>query len=83
MRSRDVHRVHLEARDPDHEARAVETRPSVVVAQHVAHVLAQEALDALAELHDPLDILLLHPPRLLLSMSPPVGVNGGICLFTS
>ena len=34
----------------------------VVVAQDVADVLAQEALDALAELLDAVDVLLLHAP---------------------
>ena len=33
----------------------------VVVAQDVADVLAQEALDALPELLDAVDVLLLHP----------------------
>ena len=34
----------------------------VVIAQDVAHVLAQEALDALAELLDAIDFFLAHPP---------------------
>src|SRR5438132_11863831 len=45
-----VERVHVEAGDADHEARAGEGVRALVVAQHVAHVLAEEALDALAEL---------------------------------
>ena len=35
----------------------------VVLAKHVADVLAQEALDALAELLHAVDVALLHPPR--------------------
>ena len=35
----------------------------LVVADDVADVLAQEALDALVELLDPVDVLLEHPPR--------------------
>src|SRR5579864_4202262 len=60
----DIARMHLETRDPDHEPRPVEHALLVVLTQHVADVLAEEALDALAELHAPLDILLLHPPWL-------------------
>ena len=40
-------------------------RSGLVVAQDVADVLAQEALDALAEFLDPLDVLLLPAPLLL------------------
>ena len=60
-----VHRVHLEPGDAHQEARPRELVLGLVVAQHVAHVLAQEALDALAELLDALDVLLLPAPRLL------------------
>ena len=35
----------------------------VVIAQHVAHVLAQKALDALPEFLHAVDVLLLHAPR--------------------
>ena len=34
----------------------------VVIAEDVTHVLAEEALDALPELLDAIDVLLLHPP---------------------
>ena len=57
-----VERVHLEAGDADEEARAEVALLQCVVAQHVADVLAEEALDALAELADPVDVLLLHQP---------------------
>src|SRR5205823_6632768 len=33
-----------------------------VIAQHMAHVLAEEAFDALAEFLDPLDVGLRHAP---------------------
>src|SRR5262249_388301 len=46
----DIERVHLQRRRVDEEARADELAVLVVVAQHVADVLAQETLDALAEL---------------------------------
>ena len=57
-----VERVHLQRRRVDQEPRADELVVLVVVAQDVAHVLAQEALDALAELLHAVDVLLLHPP---------------------
>jgi hypothetical protein len=47
----------------DQEARADELVVLVVVAQHVTDVLAQEALDALAEFLHAVDVFLLHPPR--------------------
>src|ERR1700729_673996 len=57
-----VGRVHLQLSDPHQEPGAGE-RPLVlrVVTDHVADVLAQEALDALAELLRPLHVHLLHP----------------------
>src|SRR5579864_2755461 len=58
----DVLGVHVEARDANHEPRTVKHALRVVRADHVAYVLAQEALDALAELHHPLDVFLLHAP---------------------
>ena len=73
-----VERVHLERGDPDEEARAEVAALQLVVAQHVADVLAEEALDALAELADPVDVLLLHQPLRVRR-----GVNGGMRLFTS
>ena len=45
-------------REPDHESRTVEAVLQIVVAQDVADVLAEEALDALAELAHPVDVLL-------------------------
>ena len=57
-----VERVHLQRGRVDEEARADELVVLVVIAQDVAHVLAQEALDALAELLHAIDVLLLHPP---------------------
>src|SRR5439155_21596136 len=62
---RRVDWVHLEAGASDEESRAHERPLGLVVPQHVADVLAEEALDALAELLDPLDVLLLPTPGLL------------------
>src|SRR5207244_202523 len=56
--------MHLQARDTGHEPRSVEDAFIVVVSQHVADGLAEEALDAFAELGDTVDITLLHAPRL-------------------
>src|SRR5262245_29227132 len=58
-----VERVHLECRGVDDEARADELIVLVVIAQDVTDVLAQIALDALAEFLDAIDVRLLHPPR--------------------
>src|SRR5215467_2339899 len=52
-----VARMHLQAGDPDHEARTVVLLLPIMVAQHVAHVLAKEALDAFAKLEHPIDVL--------------------------
>ena len=57
-----VQRVHLQLGEADEEARAEEVLLVLrVVADDVADVLAEEALDALAELLPALDVLLLHP----------------------
>src|SRR5262245_65979772 len=45
-----------------------------MVADDVAHVLTEEALDALAELLAPLHVLLLHPPRPVRFLGP--GLEG-------
>ena len=63
----------------NHEAGPVVLVHVLLVAQNVADVLAEEALDALPELVQPLDVLLLHPPR---AVSSGAGVNAGICSFT-
>src|SRR2546427_4564164 len=56
-----VERVHVEAGQLDEEARSREGGlVLLVVADHVAHVLAEEALDALVELLDAIDVLLHH-----------------------
>src|SRR5256885_2648505 len=57
--------MHLEAGRPDEEPRTDERSLDLVVPEDMAHVLAQEALDALPELLDPLDVLLLPAPVLL------------------
>src|SRR5258706_792230 len=58
-----VERVHLERRQADHEARPHERVLARLVPQNVADVLAQIALDALAELLHAVDVPLLHPVR--------------------
>ncbi len=61
-----VERIHLERRSVDEEPRADEFMVQPVVAQDVADVLAEEALDALPELLHPLGVGLRHPPRAVL-----------------
>src|SRR5438067_12171125 len=58
-----VQGVHLQGGDPDHVARPVVGGLVVVVAQDVADILAEEALDALAVLVDALRILGQHLVR--------------------
>ena len=60
---RGVERVHLERGGVDEEPRADEPLELAVIAQDVAHVLAQEALDALAELLHAVDVALLTCAR--------------------
>src|SRR6266568_2119682 len=60
---RRVERMHLERRQTDHEARPDEGVLARLVAQHVANVLAQVALDALAELLHAVHVLLRHAIR--------------------
>src|SRR3990172_12375967 len=72
-----IQRVHLQLRQPHEEARARERRlVLLVVADHVTDVLAQEALDTLAELVAALDVLLKHAPRTVGLLGPgPEGRN--------
>ena len=58
-----VERMHLERRRVHQMARADELVEHLVIAQHVADVLAQKALDALPELLHALHVHLRHPPR--------------------
>ncbi len=57
-----VEGVHLQRGDADEEARAAELVLLRVVAEDVADVLAEEALDALAEFLDPVGLLLGEQP---------------------
>ncbi len=57
-----IERIHLQRGRIHQEARADELVVHVVVAQDVADVLAQEALDALAELLHAVHVGLLHAP---------------------
>src|SRR3984893_16239713 len=58
----DVERMHLERGARDQQARADEAVVQVVLAQYVADVLAEEALDALPELLHAVDVGLRHAP---------------------
>src|SRR5579872_4207874 len=62
--------VHLERRSVDKKTRANELLKHLVLAKHVADVLAEEALNALAELLHPFDVYLRHAP------GPVRGVRG-------
>ena len=77
-----VERVHLELGEADEEAGpGVGGLVLLVVADHVADVLAHEALDALAELLAALDVDLLHPVAVV---GPGAGgAKAGTCLATS
>src|SRR5437588_9391549 len=56
--------MHVEAGDADHEARAAEhfAFRLVMIAQHVADVLAEKTLDALAKFLNAIHFLLGHAP---------------------
>src|SRR5271167_2838763 len=54
--------MHFERRGMDEQARPDELVVLMVLAQNVAHILAEKTLDALAELLYPFDISLLHAP---------------------
>jgi len=58
-----VERMHLQRGDMNQKSRSDEFVVHLVVAQHVANVLAKKALDAFPELLDAIDVVLLHPPR--------------------
>src|SRR5437870_7593740 len=58
----DIQRMHLERGCIDQEAGAYELIELAVIAQDVAHVLAKEALDALAKFLYPFDVGLPHAP---------------------
>src|SRR4029078_12478331 len=60
-----VDRVQLQPGRPNEVARSHEGALRLVVPEHVADVLAQEAFDALPVLLDALDVLLLPAPLLL------------------
>src|SRR5215468_11497721 len=59
----DVQRMHLESGHVNEKTGADELLVEMVLAKDVANVLAEEALDALAELLDTVDVGLRHPPR--------------------
>jgi hypothetical protein len=78
-----VERVHLQRRHMHEEPRADEFVVLVMVTQHVADVLAQEALDALPEFLHPVDVLLRHAPRAVRAHRAFRGLNGLIFFLTS
>src|SRR5439155_141343 len=57
-----VKRMHFKPRHAHKESRSAELFLLVVIAQHVANVLAQEALDALAKFLDAIHLALIHLP---------------------
>src|SRR5262249_9560147 len=58
----NVERMHFERGDMDEETRAGKLLEMTMLPQYVAHVMAQETFDALAEFLDAIDILLRHAP---------------------
>ena len=61
----DVDGVHIERRCINEQARADEFLMQVMLPQHMANILAQEAFNTFVELLDAVNILLDHPPRAL------------------
>src|SRR6266581_2158749 len=57
-----VKRMHFKPRHAHKESRPAELFLLVVIAQHVANVLAQKAFDALAKLLHAIDFALIHLP---------------------
>jgi hypothetical protein len=54
--------MHLELRDVNEQAWPDELLVELMVAQHVTHVLAEKALDALSEFLNTVGIYLRHAP---------------------
>ncbi len=57
-----IERVHLQRSDVDQKPRSNESLVHLVIAQHVADILAKKTFDAFPEFLHTIDILLLHPP---------------------
>src|SRR5438128_461987 len=57
-----IERMHLQPGDANEETRAAELLLLLVIAQHVADVLAEETFNALAKLLNPIDVALIHLP---------------------
>src|SRR5438093_7247465 len=57
-----IQRMHLQRSDVDQKPRSNESLVHLVIAQHVADVLAKKAFDAFTEFLHTIDVLLLHPP---------------------
>lgn len=60
---RGVQRVHFKGSESHHVPWSEEDVFALTVTEHMANVLAQEALDAFAKLLDAIDVDLLHPQR--------------------
>jgi len=58
-----VQRMHLEGGDVDQKARPINLIVQLMLAQHVANILAKETFDALSKFLDAVDVLLGHAPR--------------------
>src|SRR6266545_2701392 len=59
---RRIERMHLQRSDMDQKPRPNESLVHLVIAQHVADILAKKAFDAFAEFLYTIDVLLLHSP---------------------
>src|SRR5689334_16667945 len=59
----DIERMHFERSNMDEEARPGELVEMAMLAQNVAHVLAEETFDAFSEFLHAIDVLLGHAPR--------------------
>ena len=57
-----IERMHLERRDMNQKTRPDEFIVQLMIAQHVANVLAEKTLDAFSKLLDAIDVGLLHSP---------------------
>ena len=64
-----IERVHLERGRVGQKSRTDELVMQLVVAQDVAHILAEKTLDALAEFLHPIDVRLPHAPGAICRVS--------------
>jgi len=57
-----IERMHLQRRHVNQKARPDKFVVHLMVAQHVANILAEKTFDAFPEFLNPIDVGLLHPP---------------------